>query len=565
VPLAWPGSGADRRRWTGLAVFGGYALVAFLYLGVRLLVDPGSQYEGVGSDPLAFIWCFGWWPYAILHGQNPFVAHAIWAPSGANLTWTTSVPGLALLFAPLTLIAGPFVSYNTATVLLPAFAAWTAFALCRYLTGSLWPSIVGGYLFGFSSYLLSEEVGHPHMSAVFLLPLVALVCLRFVAGDLGWRGAALRLGPLLGLELLISTEVTFTLGLAIASAVGLGVALLPSRRRRLVVLLGPLAAGYAFGALLTSPFVYYAIEGFRSRAFHAQSFFQTDLYNFVVPTVTALASRGWAVSIADRFPGNDAERGAYLGLPALLIIALYLRRRVGSPAGRFLLAALALVVVCTLGFQLTVGGHRTFELPWSLVGNWPLFDNVLPERLAVYLALLGAVIVALWTAAQRAGWARWLLPALAMLAIVPNPSARKWATRYDVPSFFTDGAFRTCLDPDETVLPLPIGAGSESMLWQVADGFRFRMAGGNIAPEPPAAFMSPPVTEYIAQGGSLTGGQVPVLEAYIRSKDVTSIIVDQSMINEWSGALDRIATPVPLGGVVVYHVADGSPSCLGAA
>ena len=107
MPLAWPGSGADRRRWTGLAVFGGYALVAFLYLGVRLLVDPGSQYEGVGSDPLAFIWCFGWWPYAILHGQNPFIAHAIWAPSGANLTWTTSVPGLALLFAPLTLVAGP--------------------------------------------------------------------------------------------------------------------------------------------------------------------------------------------------------------------------------------------------------------------------------------------------------------------------------------------------------------------------------------------------------------------------------------------------------------------------
>ena len=169
-------------------------------------------------------------------------------------------------------------------MLLPAFAAWTAFALCRYLTGSLWPALVGGYLFGFSSYLMSEEVGHPHMSAVFLLPLVALVCLRFIGGEYGWRDTALRLGPLLGLELLISTEVTFTLGLAIASAVGLGLALIPSRRRRLLALLGPLAAGYALAGLLTAPFVYYAIAGFRSSAFHAQSFFQTDLYNFVVPT-----------------------------------------------------------------------------------------------------------------------------------------------------------------------------------------------------------------------------------------------------------------------------------------
>ena len=67
----------------------------------------GQPVPGLGADPKAFIWCFGWWPYAILHGQNPFVTHAIWAPSGVNLIWTTSVPGLALLFAPLTLIAGP--------------------------------------------------------------------------------------------------------------------------------------------------------------------------------------------------------------------------------------------------------------------------------------------------------------------------------------------------------------------------------------------------------------------------------------------------------------------------
>jgi len=36
------------------------------------------------------------------------------------------------------------------------------------------------------------------------------------------------------------------------------------------------------------------------------------------------------------------------------------------------------------------------------------------------------------------------------------------------------------------------------------------------------------------------------------------------MLTQWSPALDRIASPELLGGVVVYHISDDSPSCLGA-
>ena len=151
-----------------------------------------------------------------------------------------------------------------------------------------------------------------------------------------------------------------------------------------------------------------------------------------------------------------------------------------------------------------------------------------------------------------------------MLALVPNPAAGVWASRYDVPAFFTDGAYRTCLDPDETVLPLPIGAGSESMLWQVGDGFRFRMAGGQHRARAPRAFLSPPVPVH-RQGGSLTGGQVPGARGLRPRQGRDEHHRRPEHDHEWSGALDRIATPVPLGGVVVYHVADGSPSCLGAA
>src|SRR6185437_208372 len=105
-----------------------------------------------------------WWPHALAHGLNPFHASSIWAPQGLDLAWTATAPGMALLFAPLTIAAGPVVSYNVAAILLPALAAWTAFLLCRHVTRSLWASLVGGYLFGFSSYMIGQLEGHMHMT-----------------------------------------------------------------------------------------------------------------------------------------------------------------------------------------------------------------------------------------------------------------------------------------------------------------------------------------------------------------------------------------------------------------
>ena len=77
-------------RRLSAAAFGGYAVVAFCVLGLPALVQSGSRYVGYGYDPQIFIWAFAWWPHAILHGENPFVTHAVWAPVGLNLTWTTT-------------------------------------------------------------------------------------------------------------------------------------------------------------------------------------------------------------------------------------------------------------------------------------------------------------------------------------------------------------------------------------------------------------------------------------------------------------------------------------------
>jgi hypothetical protein len=529
--------------------------------GLRVLLHPGSRYVGTGADPQIFIWSFAWWPHAIVHGENPIVSHAIWAPDGVNLAWTTTVPGLAVLFSPLTAAIGAVAAYDVAAVLMPALAAWTAFLLCRRLTRQLWPSLVGGYLYGFSSYVAGQEEGHLHASAVFLVPLVALVVLRHVDGELDAQGLVLRLGPLLALQLLFSTELLFTLTLALGCALVLALVFVPARRRRLVSALAPVAVSYVLAALLTAPFDYYLVTGFHSEAFHPPSDFVADLANVVVPTQITLAGHGWAGSIARHFPANDSERGAYLGAPAVVVVALYAWSRLRAAGGRFLVASLLLALLASLGATLTIDGHRSLSLPWAHVGYLPLFDNVLVVRLALYTTLAAAVAVALWTASRTRGVLRWALPALCVLAIVPNPAATGFATSFGVPRFFTDGDYRTCLARGENILPLPVTFNGSPNLWQVKSGFRFTMAGGYVFSGPPDSFLKPPAVASIATGNT---ADTRTLRVYLRQKHITSVVVDEDQRAQWAPALDRIAKPHDVGGVVLYRITAGRQPRAGA-
>jgi len=552
----------SRRRLAATEALAVYSALSLLLFGLGLLTGPGSRYSGHGTDPQIFIWAFAWWPHAILHAMNPFVSHAVWSPDGIDLAWTTTVPALALIFSPVTLLAGPVVAYNVAALLMPALSAWTAYLLCRHVTGRFWPSLAGGYLFGFSSFMVGQELGHMQLTPAFLLPLAALVVLRYVEGELGGRGLVLRLGPLLALQLLIGTELEFTLTLALACSLVVAFAVAPSLRRRLVASIAPLAGAYLLAAVLAGPFVYYLVAGVHSEAFHHPWAYNADLLNFVVPTRLSLAAPGWADPISRHFPGNVDERGAYLGVPALAIVGLFAWERRRTAGGRFLLVSFALAVLAALGFELVVDGNRLFELPWGWFGRAALFDNVLPVRLSLYVALVVALMVAIW-ASSRSGVARWLLPALAIVAIVPRPATNTWSQEYSVPSFFTDASYRACLAPDENVLPLPATSDGDANLWQVASDFRFRMAAGYVAASPPASFITSPAVSWIVQGRPPPASRLGVLRTFLGNKGVTSVVVDPTLHRGrvWIPLLDRIATPRRIGGVVFYHLLPTSSAC----
>ena len=472
-----------RRSKADLIVLLGYAAISFGYFGWRVLPHPGRGVIGFGHDSEIYVWSFAWWPHAIGSGSNPFMTHVLYAPTGINTAWTLSVPGLAIVFSPITILFGPVASYNIAALLMPVLSAWTAYLLCRYLTRSIWASVIGGYLFGFSTAMLRQQLyGHLPVTGVFLLPLVALVVVRYLRRDMAARGLAVRLGVLLALQLWISTEFALTVTLVLALGLVLAFLLVPAERRRLLSSLPPILAAYALGAVFAAPLVYYALTGLVSHGFINVHDTGSDLLNFVVPTkVIALGGSSFP-SVASHFKSSGSS--AYLGLPTLLIAAAFALRLRQSAAARFLTVALLAVAVIALGTELEIDGRRILPLPWSAAAHIPVVNNSLPFRFTAYVSLAAAVIVALWTATTRGRiYARpYLLPLLAVAVLVPS----LWRTTYPSFSptrperlaFFTDGLYKTCLGRNETVAIFPFGG--DSLLWQAEAGFSFRMAGDGL-------------------------------------------------------------------------------------
>jgi hypothetical protein len=546
------------RGWVAFALF---LAVSFSYFGIRVVAHPERDVVGgLFTDPQIFIWSFAWLPHAIAHGLNPFYTHAIWAPGGFNLAWATSVPGLALAFAPLTLAFGPVLAYNVASILMPALAAWAAFLLCRRLTQSFWPALAGGYLFGFSSYMLGGQLTHIHTLVVFPIPLAALAILRFLDGELGGRALALSLAGVLLALMLTSTETLFTFTLALVCSLVLAWLLVPARRPGLRRLVAPLAAAFGLAALVAAPFLYSVFTGTGSQPPPGSGAFSADLLNFVVPTRASLGG-WWGDRIARHFPGNDVERGAYIGVPTLAILCLYAwrgRRARGTwflPAG-FLLAALA-----ALGSRLTIDGSQSIGLPWEHLGDRSFFADAMPVRVVLYATLAAAVAVSLWAASDaRPRWLRIVLPSLAVLSVAPNLAWGAWARTPRVPTLFTTGEYRSCIPHGANVLLLPFGTLDDSMLWQVRSGFWFDVAGGYISPYPPPSYTRQEGIREIATEDLPPKVTTADVRELARAKGVKAIVLAEGDRRLWAPVLRPLARPEQVGGVLLYRLDGGSCS-----
>jgi hypothetical protein len=469
----------------GASALGLYAVAAVAIFGRGVLGAPGSKVVGdAGADKTIFMWSFRWWPHALVHGLDPFNANVVWAPHGTDLAWVTSTPLLSLSLAPLTAAVGPVVAYNVAVLAGPSLSAWTAYLLARYVTGAFWPSLVAGWLFGFSAFELGHMIGHLNLVFLPLVPLCALLALKHLNGDITNRRFVILFALALTGQFLISTEIFFDVILVGAMFLASAALLVPEMRRRLRLTTTYAAAAALLSLVLVSPYLWHAfvVAGTKSAPLRAPFSESADLLNYVIPTHLIWLQPHGARTIAHHFAATGAERGAYLGVPLLVIAILFLRTRRRSGVGRAIALALVGTLIASLGAWIRVAGHPTLPTPWRVLAALPVTKSVLPVRLTLFVALIVAVIAAAWLAEERGrlGRWRWVLVLLAVLFIFPNPANRFWSSQVPNPTFFKTATYKRHIANDATVLVLPFGGAGWSLLWQAEDGFSYRLIDGHL-------------------------------------------------------------------------------------
>src|SRR2546421_935109 len=119
----------------------------------------------------------------LAHLSNPLFDGQVNVPAGVNMMANTSILGLSVPLAPVTLLFGPAAAYAALLVLAPALTAtaWY-FVLSRHVVRSRLAAAVAGGFCGFAPGLVSQSNGHPNVATQFLVPLILLQVAKLRTG-----------------------------------------------------------------------------------------------------------------------------------------------------------------------------------------------------------------------------------------------------------------------------------------------------------------------------------------------------------------------------------------------
>jgi hypothetical protein len=499
------------------------------------------------------VWSLAWWSRGATYLSNPLVSTSIWAPSGINLAWVTTIPGPSIVAVPMTRLLGPIAAFNVLALLTPPLSAWTAYLLARRITTAFWPSVVGGALFGFSPFVTREILlGHLNLSLVFLIPLAAYLVIRRFDGTLGRASFVLLLTLVLVAQFSIFIEVFATMAV-MAALVGLVAFLVASKdiRRRIVETAALVAVAFALTGLLIAPYLWTAAvypnaakpAGFSGLAQGAER--ASDLTRYVRPGRTLALSLGRLSDL----------NFWYFGIPLLGIVGAFWFHQRRSFGPRVLAIGFLIAVVLALGSPLHLAGQLV-RLPWAVFARLPLIERARPGRIIVYAYLFASLSAAMWLAQARIGWrsvARWVAGGLAVATFVPNVVGSGWTREAALPDFFSTGQYRNYLCPGEIILVSDQGPTREAY-WQAQTGMYFRTATwypGFL----PANYADLPTGLKLLRG-RIAPDDALAVSRFLEAHDVSVVIIGH-MTPERKQRLEAFLTslPQPVGGLTLIRVA----------
>jgi hypothetical protein len=347
----------------------------------RAVADPG--------DPLINIWILDWDWWATLHQPLALFQANAFYPARYSLAYSENLYGLAVLLFPLRAAGiGPVAAYNVAMLAGIAFCGLGAFVLGRHLTRSFAAGLAAGVFYAFVPFRF-VHLSHVQHAWGGWLPLM-LWALLLYAERPSWKRGALfaALFVMNGL-----TNIHYLLFGALATAVTAAI-LIPKRNWRELVV--PLV----LGLLVLAPFLYPYVAA--ERLYGMQRTYEEVLRYSAIPM-------DWLLN------PTEPERKLYPGGLSLIVAVLafvFARREK---------AKLALATLWIgIGFAGSLGLNFVFHE--FLFGGVPGFRAIrAPARWAVIAYIGLAILIALFTAAIRYRWLRWIVPVAFAVALWSAP------------------------------------------------------------------------------------------------------------------------------------------------
>jgi len=545
-------------RWVqNLAALGAYSAGSLILFGRRVLPHISDRILAHSQTEASIhIWGLAWWPHALGHAVNPFFTRLVWAPTGVNIAWTTTIPIPALLLSPITIALGPVVAFNVLSLAAPALASWTAFLLCRRISGSYAASLAGGVFFGFSPNLMGEIAnGHLNLSLLYMLPVVAYLVVRRLEGSIGRLAFVLLLAPALVVQFGIFNEVFATMTLIGFLVGAFAWVVTPSIRRRIAEVGGLAALSYLVTAVVLIPYLHAMIAypqaqkpgGYRSIAFGIQR--PKDLLTYFLP--------GSYVQLGHQI-GGKLSLGLdpwYFGIPLLALLVTFWVTQWRRPLVKVLAFGFLLSVVLALGPRLPLGGH-SIPLPWRLVRLLPLLGRVRPGRIVAFAFLFAAVSVAMWLSEARRPRLRWAVVGLAALTLLPHFTSNLFWGQMATPSFFSDGTYQAYIAPGETVL-LVSHVNGLGVVWQAEAGMRFATTAWYHGFHP-VGYQQFGIGQRLA-GGRVLNLSATALRAFLSDHHVGAIVVGPADPASAAWLVSTLGVPAEqIGGVTLLRPPGGS-------
>lgn len=517
-----------------------YVLIALFIFNVTstermsLLRD---YYIGGGSDPISFIWFINWLPYAIKNNLNVFYTHMIWAPIGVNLSWTTSIPSLAFLAWPITKVYGAIASYNFLMIISPILAAQAAFLMINEVCQKWWPSFIGGYLFGFSSYEFGQLLGHTNLTFTAFIPIIILAFILSYKNHWKKLKTGLIAGIFLAFQFYTSSEIFTTFFIFGVMFISITFIFVPEKTKSIINFLPNIIYSYIVALILMIPVLiemFFDKNPFSGGDSPNPEGFSTDLSNLFIPTPITMLGGHYFYFISKLFHGNFSEDGSYIGIFFILIVAFIAITNKKNKFLKSLLLFFTMVIVASFGPILHIAGVPVSTAPWVLMYHLPLIRFALPVRFMVYAWLTLGLIISLWLSIKSTKsvlFIKNIVIFCGLISIFPNIHIYQNWSELHIPLIYSTGKIcKINRNYGGNLLIFPYGLSGNSMAFQIKSKMCFHMAEG-YSGSTPYPFRMWQIVKLMTMG-EYSSISPTELSDYIATYNVRNILVPENLPNK---------------------------------